>query len=253
MAGPSPKIRLDQLLLQKGLADSRHKAKAIIMAGHVEVEGSRVDKPGRLFPNQAAVSLIKNYPPYVSRGGLKLEAALQHFGVRVTGKALLDIGASTGGFTDCLLQHGARRVITVDVGHGQLDWKLRRDPRVRVLERTNARYLTTRDVPEPVHGATIDVSFISLRLVLPAVSALLQDGAFIIALIKPQFEAGKSQVGKGGVVRDPRVHRRIVSDLGIFFEQQGWNVEGHIPSPLLGPKGNREFLIYLRSKADVSS
>jgi 23S rRNA (cytidine1920-2'-O)/16S rRNA (cytidine1409-2'-O)-methyltransferase len=248
MADHLPKIRLDQLLLQKGLAESRHKAKAIIMAGQVEVEGTRVDKPGRLFSNRAEVSLLKTHPPYVSRGGLKLEAALRHFAVQVAGKVMLDIGASTGGFTDCLLQYGARRVIAVDVGHGQLDWKLRRDPRVRVLERTNARYLTHRVVPESVYGATIDVSFISLRLVVPAVSALLQKRGFIIALIKPQFEAGRSQVGKGGVVRDTKVQQRIVSDLSAFFEQQEWKVEGHIPSPLLGPKGNREFFICLRSK-----
>ena len=184
-------------------------------------------------------------PSYASRGGLKPEAALKHFLVDVRGQTLLDVGASTGGFTDCLLQHGAYRVIAVDVGYGQLDWKLRQDPRVQVLERTNIRHLKPGDIERRIDGAVIDVSFISLRLVVPPVSALLRRHAFIIALIKPQFEVGKGQVGKGGVVRDPEHHQQVIDGLSTFFEDLGWTSNGYIPSPLLGPKGNREFLIHL--------
>ncbi len=238
------KIRLDQLLVQKGLADSRGKAKALIMAGLAEVDGIRVDKAGRLVPATAAVEL-KGTHPFVSRGGQKLEAAIQHFAVDVNDKTMLDVGASTGGFTDCLLQNGAQRVISVDVGYGQLDWKLRQDPRVEVLEKTNIRYLKTEDIDTPIHGAVIDVSFISLKLVAPPVSKILEEKAFIIALIKPQFEVGKGQVGKGGVVRDPELHQEVIEQIRAFFETLGWTVQGHIPSPLLGPKGNKEFLMYL--------
>jgi 23S rRNA (cytidine1920-2'-O)/16S rRNA (cytidine1409-2'-O)-methyltransferase len=243
---PKPvKIRLDQLLLQRCMAESREKAKALIMSGVVEVEGTRVDKPGRLFIESASVVLKKRDHPYVSRGGKKLEAALEYFPVDVTGKTLLDVGASTGGFTDCLLRHGALRIIAVDVGYGQLDWKLRQDSRVEVLEKTNIRHLKPGDLNGPIHGAVIDVSFISLRLVVPPVSDLLLDQSFIIALIKPQFEVGKGQVGKGGVVRDPRLHHEVIDRLSTFFQDSGWHVKGYIPSPILGPKGNREFLIYL--------
>ena len=239
------KIRLDQLLLQKGLAESREKAKAIIMSGIVEVDGIRVDKSGRLIPESALICLKKTTLSYVSRGGQKLEAALKHFPVPVDGKVLLDVGASTGGFTDCLLRHGARRVIAVDVGYGQFDWKLRGDPRVNVLEKTNIRYLKSQDVESPIHGAVIDVSFISLRLVIHPVSSLLTKHAFIIALIKPQFEVGKGQVGKGGVVRDRQQHQDVINRLSGFFNESGWTVKGHIPSPISGPKGNLEFLMYL--------
>ena len=166
----------------------------------------------------------------------------------VIGLELLDIGASTGGFTDCLLHHGARKVFAVDVGHGQLDWKLRQDPRVVVMEKTNARHLQPDDLDTLVHGAVIDVSFISLKLVVPPVSGLLREEAFIIALIKPQFEVGKGLVGKGGVVRDPKLHRDVIHELVAFFREKAWRVEGHTPSPILGPKGNREFLIYLTRK-----
>lgn len=244
------KIRLDQLLVRSGLAASREKARAVIMAGLVQVNGIRLDKPGRLVPASTVVTLKKKYPPYASRGGLKLEAALKHFKVDVTGLDLLDIGASTGGFTDCLLQHGAQRVIAVDVGQGQLDWKLRQDPRVVVMEKTNARHLQPGDLQIPVQGAVMDVSFISLKLIVPAVSRLLQEEAFIIALIKPQFEVGKGQVGKGGVVRDPKLRQEVVQGLSAFFREATWTVEGHIPSPILGPKGNQEFLIYLTRKAN---
>ena len=238
------KTRLDQLLVQRGMAETRERAKALIIAGHVLVDGIQADKAGRLVLQSSSVQL-KARPPYVSRGGLKLEAALQHFGVEVEGRVVMDVGASTGGFTDCLLQHGAGRVIAVDVGYGQLDFGLRQDSRVTVLEKTNIRYLKPEDIDTLPQGAVIDVSFISLRLVVPPVSKLLQKTAFIIALIKPQFEVGKGKVGKGGVVRDPGLHQEVIENLKGFFETLGWAVCGHIPSPVLGPKGNREFLIYL--------
>ena len=241
---PSPKkIRLDQLLVYEGLAGSREKAKALIMAGLVRINGERVDKAGRLVPATASVQLKETHP-YVSRGGQKLQAAIQHFSVDVKDRILLDVGASTGGFTDCLLQNGARKVIALDVGYGQLDWKLRQDPRVEVLEKTNIRYVKPGDLDAPLNGAVIDVSFISLKLVVPPVSRILEDKAFIIALIKPQFEVGKGQVGKGGVVRDPKRHQEVIEQICAFFSALGWTIQGHIPSPLLGPKGNREFLIY---------
>lgn len=227
------------------MIETREKAKAMIMAGQVEVEGSISDKPGRLVSPSADIRLKTPSLPYVSRGGLKLEAALERFSVDVEGKVVLDVGASTGGFTDCLLQHGAKRVVAIDVGYGQLDWRLRQDPRVRVVEKTNIRYITPESLGERGEGAVIDVSFISLKLVAPVVSNLLVEGAFIVALIKPQFEVGKGQVGKGGVVRDPALHQSVIEDLTAFFENLGWSSRGHIPSPLLGPKGNREFLTHL--------
>jgi len=204
------------------------------MAGRVAVEGRPVDKPGRAVATDAAID-VEQGPAYVSRGGLKLAAAMERFAIRVEGLNILDVGASTGGFTDCLLQRGARRVVALDVGYGQLAWKLRQDPRVKVVERTNIR-----------HVAVADVSFISLKLVLPPVSRLLEEKAFIVVLIKPQFEVGKGRVGKGGVVRDPRLHQAVVEDICIHSKSLGWKVEGHMPSPILGPKGNREFLLYLK-------
>lgn len=231
--------------MQRGLAETREKAKVMVMGDLVQVNGFPVDKPGRLVPASAAIVTNRGSPPYASRGGLKLEAALHQFPVIIKGRTLIDVGASTGGFTDCLLKHGAHRVIAVDVGYGQLDWGLRKDHRVKVLERTNIRYLKPFDIEETIDGAVIDVSFISLRLVVPSVSELLRKRAFIIALIKPQFEVGKGQVGKGGVVRDPKLHQQVVEGLCRFFKDSGWTVMGHIPSPLLGPKGNREFLIHL--------
>ena len=242
------KIRLDQLLVQSGLVESRERAKALIMAGEVMVDGTRADKPGHNFPEGCKITLKTESIPYVSRGGLKLEAAIDHFNIEVTDLVMLDVGASTGGFTDCLLQKGAKRVIAVDVGYGQLHWKLRQDPRVVVIEKTNARYLEPGQITESPDGAVIDVSFISLRLVIPAVSKLLPDNSFVVALIKPQFEAGKDQVGKGGVVRDEETRNKIVHDIREFCIDQGWNSEGEIPSPILGPKGNKEFLIYLTRK-----
>ncbi|VBB42072.1 putative rRNA methyltransferase YqxC [uncultured Desulfatiglans sp.] len=240
------RVRLDRLLLERGLAESREKARAMIMAGAVRVDGRTADKAGTLVAPSAVIEVIGRPHPYVSRGGLKLEAALDHFSIQVDGLTLLDVGASTGGFTDCLLQRGAARVLAVDVGYGQLDWRLRQDPRVLVFERTNARYLLPGDLPGPIHGAVVDASFISLKIIVPPVSRLLTPSSFIIALIKPQFEAGKNEVGKGGVVRDPACHRRVVEDLTGFFQTTGWTPLEAIPSPILGPKGNREFLICLK-------
>lgn len=216
------------------------------MAGLVEVNSLIMDKPGCLVSPTSSIALKTPYPPYVSRGGLKLEAALDSFSVPVEGKVILDIGSSTGGFTDCLLQRRAKGVIAVDVGYGQLHWKLRQDPRVTLLEKTNIRYLTPQDLNEPVHGAVIDVSFISLRLVIPPVSDLLLKEAFILALIKPQFEVGREKVGKGGVVRDAALHTAVIQTLSTFSKDLGWTVVGTMPSPLLGPKGNKEFFIYLK-------
>lgn len=220
----------------------------MVMAGLVEVDGIPATKPGRLIAPLSTLS-IKKRLPYVSRGGLKLEAALDGFAVDVKDKGLLDVGASTGGFTDCLLQRGAKKVVAVDVGYGQFHWKLRQDPRVVLLEKTNVRTLELGMVRELLDGAVVDVSFISLKRVLPVLSGLLKPRAFVIALIKPQFEVGKGQVGKGGVVRDPLLHREVLDGLCAFFRELGWRVEGQIPSPLLGPKGNREFLVYLTRQA----
>lgn len=239
------KVRLDLLLYQKGMAESREKARAMIMAGLVDVDRVRAEKPGTPVSPHSHILVRTPYPPYVSRGGLKLEAALKRFSVQVRGKVMLDVGASTGGFTDCLLQHGAAKVIAVDVGYGQLHWKLRQDSRVMVLERTNIRHLEPAAIKEEVHGAVIDVSFISLKLAVPAASRLLKNRAFLIALVKPQFEVGKGRVGKGGVVRDPVLHREVMDEMIGFFRNSGWDVAGQMPSPLLGPKGNKEFLVHL--------
>jgi 23S rRNA (cytidine1920-2'-O)/16S rRNA (cytidine1409-2'-O)-methyltransferase len=244
------KIRLDQLMVEKGLAESREKAKAIIMAGEVMVDGAREDKPGHTFHEESKITIKTQPMPYVSRGGLKLEAAIRHFNIDVKGLVMLDTGASTGGFTDCLLQHGAKSVIAVDVGYGQMHWRLRNDPRVTVIEKTNARNLTSEDINERPDAAVIDVSFISLKLIIPPVSALLHENTFIIALIKPQFEAGKGEVGKGGVVRDEETHNRIIADISDFCKKQGLTPVGVIPSPILGPKGNKEFLIYLKRQTN---
>ncbi|HIC93877.1 MAG TPA: TlyA family RNA methyltransferase [Anaerolineae bacterium] len=237
------KKRLDVLLVERGLVESRERGKRLIMAGQVLVEGRVVDKPGAKVPVDADIRL-RTKLPYVSRGGIKLAAALEAFGVDVEGAVAADVGASTGGFTDCLLQRGARRVYAIDVGYGQLAWRLRRDPRVVVMERTNVRYLDS--LPEPVDLATVDVSFISLELVLPKVMGWLKPGGEIIALIKPQFEAGREKVGKGGVVRDPEVHRAVLGKILGWAVDHGLAVRGLIPSPIKGPAGNVEFLVHLR-------
>ena len=245
------KRRADQLLVEQGLAESRTKAQALILAGLVSCGERRVDKPGEQLAPDAALSLKGRDHPWVSRGGVKLEAALDHFRITVEGHVALDIGASTGGFIEVLLSRGARRVYAVDVGHGQLAWKLRQDPRVVVLERLNARYLTRSDVPEPVDIITCDASFIGLATVLPAPLALAAERAQLVALIKPQFEAGPAHVGKGGVVRDPEVHREVCERAAAWVAAQPlWSVVGIVESPILGPEGNREFLLYARRGAE---
>jgi 23S rRNA (cytidine1920-2'-O)/16S rRNA (cytidine1409-2'-O)-methyltransferase len=240
------KERLDTLV-QRQAGVSRSKAQGLIQTGNVyNAKGEKLDKPGMRLPEDTVLD-IREEPRYVSRGGEKLEAALEAFGLDVTGAVALDVGASTGGFTDCLLQHGAARVYAVDVGYGQLAWKLRQDPRVVVLERTNIRTLTPDRLPERPDFFTIDCSFISLRLVLPAVKALVTRDARGVALIKPQFEAGKEQVGKGGVVRDRSVHERVIEEVLETAREVGFSAPAVVPSPLLGPAGNREFLAFLES------
>ena len=240
------KQRLDRLLVERGVAPSRQRAQAMIMAGKILVNNRPVEKAGFLVDHEDSIEQKGKDIPYVSRGGLKLEGALQALEVKLEGSVCLDVGASTGGFTDCLLQNGAARVYTVDVGYGQLAWKLRQDPRVVVIERTNIRHMPAERIGEPVDIATIDVSFISLKIVVPAVIAFLKNSASILALIKPQFEVGKNQVGKGGVVRDAALHARVIQNLTTFFIESGLSCETVSPSPILGPKGNREFFILLR-------
>lgn len=244
------KTRLDQLLLEKGLASSRQRARALILAGKVFVNGLRVDKAGARVAADADIERKGGDSPYVSRGGLKLKAALDAFPVQPKGKVCLDVGASTGGFTDCLLQAGAARVFAVDVGYGQLAWSLRQDARVVVLERTNIRYLEPSALDAAAELATVDVSFISLKIVIPAVLPLLTPDADLIVLVKPQFEVGKGNVGKGGVVRNPSLHRVVLEELAAFFTSTGLHGSQPLPSPVLGPKGNREFLMHLKRSSD---
>jgi 23S rRNA (cytidine1920-2'-O)/16S rRNA (cytidine1409-2'-O)-methyltransferase len=245
--GPSRKTRLDQLLVERGLAESRAKAQALILAGRIFSSERCLDKPGQQVAPDIALALRQDEQPYVSRGGVKLAHALDHFRLDPTGLSALDLGASTGGFTDVLLQRGARCVFAVDVGYGQLDWRLRNDLRVRVLERVNARNLSRAEIPEPFDAVVADVSFISLKLALPAALALAGPEAWLVALIKPQFEVGKGQVGKGGVVRDPALHQAVCDDIARWLaDEQGWRVLGIVESPITGPKGNREFLIAAR-------
>jgi 23S rRNA (cytidine1920-2'-O)/16S rRNA (cytidine1409-2'-O)-methyltransferase len=241
------KQRADQLLVEQGLAESRAKAQALILAGRVSCAGRRVDKPGEQLAADAVLELKGRDHPWVSRGGIKLAHALDHFQISVEGKSALDIGASTGGFTDVLISRGAKRVHAVDVGHGQLAWRLRQDPRVIVHERLNARYLTRAHIDEHVDVITCDASFISLAAVLPAPLTLAADRAELVALVKPQFEAGREQVGKRGVVRDAVVQHEICEHAAAWIAAQpGWTVVGIVDSPILGPAGNREFLLYAR-------
>ena len=238
------KQRADVVLVERGLAESRAKAQALILAGKVFSGEKRIAKAGDLLAEGTPVAVRGQDHPWVSRGGIKLAHALDAFGLSPAGRIGLDVGASTGGFTDVLLTHGAARVYAVDVGHGQLDWKLRNDPRVVVLERTNARYLSAEQIPEPPGAVVCDASFIGLRTVLPAALALAAHGAFAVALIKPQFEAGPERVGKGGVVRDPAVHEEVCATIRDWWTAlPGWRVLGIEPSPITGPEGNREFLI----------
>ena len=241
------KLRLDALLVERGLAESRARAQALVLAGLVWSDGKRLDKPGTSFAADTPLELRGRDHPWVSRGGVKLAHALDHFAIDVRGKAALDIGASTGGFTDVLLTRGARRVHAVDVGHGQLAWKLRQDPRVVVLERRNARHLTGEDVPQSPDVIVCDASFIGLATVLPAALALAAPACELVALIKPQFEVGKGQVGKGGVVRDPALHREVCARITQWLDAQPcWRVAGLTESPIRGPDGNVEFLVHAR-------
>jgi 23S rRNA (cytidine1920-2'-O)/16S rRNA (cytidine1409-2'-O)-methyltransferase len=238
------KERLDQLLVKRGLAESRAKAQALVLAGLVWSGDRRLEKPGQSLPCDAAVEVRGKPHPWVSRGGVKLAHGLAHFRIDPAGRICLDLGASTGGFTDVLLHGGATKVYAVDVGHGQLDWRLRNDPRVVVLERTNARHLGLAEVPDPVGLVTCDASFIGLATVLPAALALAASGAHLIALIKPQFEVGPEHVGKGGVVREPKLHAEVCARITAWLDRQpGWRVLGLTESPITGPEGNKEFLI----------
>jgi 23S rRNA (cytidine1920-2'-O)/16S rRNA (cytidine1409-2'-O)-methyltransferase len=234
--------------VQKKLAPSRERAKALIMSGKVFVEDRPVDKPGTQVDSAAPVRVKATGHPYVSRGGLKLEAALDCFNIDVSGKVCIDVGASTGGFTDCLLHHKARRVYAVDVGYGQLAWKLRIDDRVVLLERTNIRHITPDAIPKMVDLITIDVSFISLKIVIPAIKRYLTPSGSVLTLIKPQFEVGKGMVGKGGIVKDSVLHTQVINDLSAFFFDQAFQTVGVIPSPIHGAKGNVEFLAHLQQK-----
>ncbi len=238
------KIRLDRLLVERGLAESREKAQALILSGHVLVNHQKVEKCGAAVDAGAVIDLLGEPQKYVGRGGLKLEAALKHFRISPAGKICMDVGASTGGFTDCLLQHGASRVIAIDVGVNQLDWKIRRDPRVVALEKTHARYLRFEQVGTKVDLVTVDVSFISATLILPALPQFLNPEAQVLVLVKPQFEVGRGQVGKGGIVSDPRLHQEAVEKVAQKLEELGFTVRSSAESALLGAEGNREFFVY---------
>ncbi len=244
------KLRLDQMLVDRGLSESRARAQALIMAGLVWSGDRRLDKPGLALAEETAIELKGQDHPFVSRGGLKLAHALAHFNLDPKDMVALDVGASTGGFTDVLLQNGAAKVYAVDVGHGQLAWKLRTDAKVVVLERTNARYLTQEQIPQPVDMVVCDASFIGLETILPAALALTKPQAWLVALIKPQFEVGKGRVGKGGVVRDPALHAEVCERIsGWIGGLQDWQVLGIEPSPILGPEGNVEFLLAAQKNA----
>jgi len=240
------KQRLDQLVFERGFAESRERAKTTVMSGIVYVNGQKVEKPGTPVDPNAEIEVRGNALPYVSRGGFKLEKALKVFPVNPTGKVCIDCGASTGGFTDVLLKNGAQKVYAVDVGYGQLAWSLRNDDRVVNLERTNVRYISSEQIPEILDLAVMDVSFISIRLIIPAVSALLKDGGDYICLIKPQFEAGKDEVGKKGVVRDPSVHLSVIREFMSFIETSDLTLMGLDYSPIRGPEGNIEYLAWLK-------
>ena len=245
------KERLDVLLVKKGLAPSREKAKAVIMAGSVYVDGQKEDKAGSVFDEESAQIEVRGHVlPYVSRGGLKLEKALKVFPITLTDKICMDIGASTGGFTDCMLQNGAAKVYSVDVGYGQLDWKLRQDDRVVCMEKTNFRYMTPEDIPDVLDFASVDVSFISLDKILTPAYALLREQGEMVALIKPQFEAGREKVGKKGVVRDPKVHEEVISRIVRHADEVSFEVLDLSYSPIRGPEGNIEYLIHLKKNPE---
>lgn len=247
------KERLDVLLVQKGLAPSREKAKTMIMEGNVFVDNQREDKAGTFFDPSVNIEIHGNTLRYVSRGGLKLEKAMAQFGISLDDKVCMDIGASTGGFTDCMLQNGAKKVYAVDVGYGQFAWKLRQDPRVVCMEKTNIRYVTPEDIGDALDFASVDVSFISLTKVLGPAKELLKDGGQMVCLIKPQFEAGKDKVGKKGVVRDPAVHIEVVERVILFAESIGFSILHLDYSPIKGPEGNIEYLVHIVKDAEAES
>ena len=253
MKMPGRSERLDVLLVQRGEVSSREKARRLIMAGDVYVDNQVVDKPGKQVPGDAVVTVQQPGIPYVSRGGLKLRKAIEYFSIDVSGKIAIDVGASTGGFTDCLLQNGVRFVYAVDVGYGQLDWNIRRDERVDALERTNIRYVRQEHFDQEIDLVTVDVSFISLDKVIPVVASLLQTRGQIVALIKPQFEAGRRNVGKGGVVRNPDVHRQVIQNVCDLAMRAGLAVAGLTYSPVRGPAGNIEYLVWLQKGNSGSS
>ena len=250
--GLNKKSRLDTFIVDRGLVKSRHRAKALIMAGKVLVNDCPVDKAGTLIADDSSVIVKQDDNPFVSRGGLKLEAALKNIPVSVTGMTCLDIGASTGGFTDCLLQYGAAKVYAVDFGYGQFDWILRQDSRVRVIERTNIRQLAYEKINEKMDIVVVDTSFISLKVVIPAAEKFMRDHTLVLALIKPQFEAGKQNVGKGGVVKNPEIRKSVIKDLKVFFKERGYLVNIIVPSPISGPKGNKEYIISLNFKENLN-
>ena len=249
----SNKVRLDSLLVERGLAESRSRAQALILSGAVLVGDRPADKAGMAVAPDAEIRIRGGENPYVSRGGLKLRGALDAFGLSVRDRVALDVGASTGGFTDCLLQAGAAKVYALDVGYGQLAWKLREDSRVVCIERTNIRHYDGRDIRDTIDIAVVDASFISLRLVVPSVLKLIPDGALLLVLVKPQFEVGRDHVGKGGVVRDPELHEQVVADLEAFCWERGLAVLGRCASPIDGPAGNREFFLYLQKPRAADS
>lgn len=249
----SKKERLDILLVEKGICNSRERAKTNIMAGLIFVDGHRVDKAGEKVSRDAEIIFKGEELKYVSRGGLKLEKAMNEFNISLDNKVCMDIGASTGGFTDCMLQNGASKVFSVDVGYGQFAWKLRVDERVVCMERTNIRYVTPEDIGDKLDFASIDVSFISLRTIMPAVKNLLKDNGEVVALIKPQFEAGREKVGKKGVVRDKEVHKEVVSNIANYLIENDFNIIGMSFSPIKGPEGNREYLVYFSKDKEKES
>lgn len=249
--GGKHKTRLDLVILEKGLVKSRHRAQALIMAGKVLVNDTPVDKPGTLIATDADLVVRQDDNPFVSRGGLKLEAALKTIPLPVNGLTCMDIGASTGGFTDCLIQYGAAKVYAVDVGYGQFDWSLRQDPKVVVIERTNIRYMPYEVIKERVDLVVADTSFISLKIVIPSAEKFMRDDTQILALIKPQFEAGKKNVGKGGVVKSPETREKVIQELKNFFKDRGYRVNQVVPSPISGPKGNKEYILFLTFKENL--
>jgi len=249
--GKNNKTRLDSFIVEKGFVKSRQRAKALIMAGKVLVNDVLADKPGTLIVDDAIVIVKQDDNPFVSRGGLKLEEALKNIPISVKGFTCLDIGASTGGFTDCLLQYGAQKVYAVDVGYGQFDWSLRQDPKVVVIERTNIRHMPYDIINEKVDLVVADTSFISLKTVIPSAQKFMRKETQVLALIKPQFEAGRKNVGKGGVVKDPEIRKKVIQDLTFFFKEKGFKVNQVVPSPILGPKGNKEYIISLTFKENL--